>query len=337
MMRPPTVLSLIAITVASFLVPYLVFATSIRRTKPAESNRIVEASTFPQPEIWWKAAENLKGTGCEEDFVTDKITGPTTLGGHMYHIMYAIFLMPLRYQDNAKMLEIGLGCGMAYGAGASAKLWRRTLPNVELWEADVNAPCLQHHKKSLQEMGVHTLHGDQSSEETLKRWLHETGGGFDAIIDDGSHRNSDIMNTFDLLWPSLNAGGVYFLEDLHVGRATDATNPVENYEDTNGKRVVSEVMQAWIEQKLIVYPPLKFYHGGPVRGNDGGFEEDMNAWEATESNKRSIMIRELHPMPIDVAFVFCQAEACVIGKEPPKTEKLQSCANAEQSSGKDNS
>lgn len=82
-------------------------------------------------EVWWRAAANLKNVACNQDSVTDKVTGPSTIGGHMYHYMYAIFLMPLRYEENAKMLEIGLGCGMNYGAGASAKLWRSVLPNVE--------------------------------------------------------------------------------------------------------------------------------------------------------------------------------------------------------------
>jgi hypothetical protein len=63
--------------------------------------------------------------------------------------------------------------------------------------------------------------------------------------------------------------------------------------------------------------------------------EDHDSWEDNESNQRSILLRKLHPMPKDIAFVFCQDEACAIGKEPPYTEKLQSCANAEQSSGKD--
>ena len=52
--------------------------------------------------------------------------------------------MPLRSTPGAKMLEIGLGCGMKYGAGASANLWRVALPEVELWEAEINVcahPC----------------------------------------------------------------------------------------------------------------------------------------------------------------------------------------------------
>lgn len=37
---------------------------------------------------------------------------------------------------------------------------------------------------------------------------------FDVIIDDGSHRGRDQVKSYDLLWPSLNSGGIYFVEDL---------------------------------------------------------------------------------------------------------------------------
>lgn len=38
---------------------------------------------------------------------------------------------------------------------------------------------------------------------------------FDVIIDDGSHHSADVLATFRLLFPRLNPGGRYFIEDLH--------------------------------------------------------------------------------------------------------------------------
>mmetsp|Transcript_19122 Transcript_19122/g.28320 ORF Transcript_19122/g.28320 Transcript_19122/m.28320 type:complete len:130 (-) Transcript_19122:415-804(-) len=49
--------------------------------------------------------------------VTDKVTG------HTYEIMYGKFLLPYYHRKpNMKMLEIGLGCDMGYGPGASVAL-----------------------------------------------------------------------------------------------------------------------------------------------------------------------------------------------------------------------
>jgi hypothetical protein len=43
----------------------------------------------------------------------------------------------------------------------------------------------------------------------------------DVIVDDGSHQPADVRATFELLWPKLADGGLYFVEDLHnVGFGT---------------------------------------------------------------------------------------------------------------------
>jgi len=65
---------------------------------------------------------------------------------HTYDIMYGHFLLPLRDEKPPrprKMLEIGLGCTMAYGPGSSVRLWRGLLPHVELWEAEAHAACVE--------------------------------------------------------------------------------------------------------------------------------------------------------------------------------------------------
>lgn len=159
--------------------------------------------------------------------------------------------------------------------------------------------------------------------------MQESGGHFDAIIDDGSHLASDIMNTFDALWPHVNPGGVYFIEDLQIGRSFDSSpKGVETSEDTNGRRVVSDVMQAWVEQLLAPYPPRKLHNGAPVLDRAGNPIVDHKMWQDTPSNKIAIELRARHPLPPDVAFVFCQAEACAIGKQMPYKDRTQACRNA---------
>lgn len=51
------------------------------------------------------------------------------------------------------------------------------------------------------------------------------GGEFDIIIDDGSHIGTEQIATFNNLWPSLNPGGWYVVEDLFA-----AYDPVWNPE-----------------------------------------------------------------------------------------------------------
>ena len=77
---------------------------------------------------------DMRDASYELGVTTDKVTGAADPLGHEYHIMYGLFLIPvLKNAGRAtKMLEIGLGCAMNYGPGASALLWRKLLPKTEL-------------------------------------------------------------------------------------------------------------------------------------------------------------------------------------------------------------
>ena len=41
-------------------------------------------------------------------------------------------------------------------------------------------------------------------------------GGIDIVLDDGSHNMKDIIVSLESLFPMLNDGGVYMIEDLHT-------------------------------------------------------------------------------------------------------------------------
>ena len=54
---------------------------------------------------------------------------------------------------------------------------------------------------------------DATDGSALDRVLNDSK--FDIIVDDGSHHSSDINASFIELFPRLNPGGKYFIEDLH--------------------------------------------------------------------------------------------------------------------------
>jgi len=202
---------------------------------------------------------------------------------HEYQIMYGRFLLPYYYQNpNMKMLEIGLGCGMGYGPGMSVALHQKIFPNAELWEAEYDEKCVNLHRNGKLK-NINVLTGDQGNETVLDRWIKESGGNFDVIIDDGGHKNCQIWNSLKTLWPTLKSGGLYFIEDLHVGKY-DWTRDFTT-ESCDKNITVSEEMKEVVD--LLIY-----------RG-----EEDLID---------SVMKRDFHK---EVEFLFCQLEACVIGKK----------------------
>ena len=146
---------------------------------------------------------------------------------HTYALMYAEHLAPIRH-DPLKFLEIGLGCdmprhaeaGLAHGRkgngiGASVDLWRAYLPNAIIWFAEFNHRCVEIRRADLERRGLAgVVTGDQSNATVLKRWLSETGGAFDFIVDDGGHSSRQQFETLHGLWPGLLPGGKLVIEDL---------------------------------------------------------------------------------------------------------------------------
>lgn len=207
--------------------------------------------------------------------ITDKVTA------HMYQIMYGEFLLPYYYKHpTMKMLEIGLGCDMSYGPGASTEIWKKLFPLAEKWEAEYDARCVEANRDTSL-TGLNVLVGDQSDPDTLRKWITDSGGGFDVVIDDGGHTNCQIWTSFQALWPEVKKGGLYFIEDMQVARN-------KNYrlgtKTCNGENlIVPDKLKDMVDRLVYMY-----------------------------DKQRSLNF--LKPNPFDVESVFCQYEACVLRK-----------------------
>jgi hypothetical protein len=222
---------------------------------------------------------------------TDKVKAPKLnegkLTGHGYELAYGMFLEPAAAAAATrklpfKFLEIGLGCKMEYGPGASVKLWRSMLdfPSAQIWEADYDAACVAAVIKRGELDGVHTLTGDQADPAVLAEWVRTSGGGFDFVIDDGGHSNPMIANSFRALWPEVNPGGYYVMEDLMAGRLGSFGYPTDRHAS------MAVVVQDWIDQLII--------------------KEDDSALAGAAKAR--------HPLPPAVKFIMCIAKACIIAK-----------------------
>lgn len=106
--------------------------------------------------------------------------------------------------DPETILEIGIS------SGASMKMWREYLPEVDITAIEINPE--KFNRKKLESLNIDIIIGDQSDEKTLDN-IKKT---FDIIIDDGSHIVKDQIKSFETLWSKLNNGGFYVIEDLHT-------------------------------------------------------------------------------------------------------------------------
>src|SRR5450432_4049187 len=104
--------------------------------------------------------------------------GTDKVSTHKYHHMYQKYFEPMRDQP-LKMLEIGLGCDMNYGPGASYYTWLEYFPNVDLYYIEYDKACAE--KWASSTTGATIFSGDQADIPFLKDFLVQTGGNFDVI------------------------------------------------------------------------------------------------------------------------------------------------------------
>jgi hypothetical protein len=172
--------------------------------------------------------------------MTDKApsTGEFPWPSHVYHVAYDRFLGPFRAQAFS-MLEIGLGCDMPKGVGASTFVWRRFLPCANLTVLEFDRDCARKHESLVDAMIV----GDQSNVGDLTRAL-AARGPFDVIVDDGGHTMKQQITSLCKLFPSLPPGGIYVIEDLQ----TSFISSYQDYDTTSHQflaEVAGQLHRAW--------------------------------------------------------------------------------------------
>ncbi|KAK9419433.1 putative Methyltransferase domain-containing protein [Seiridium unicorne] len=138
---------------------------------------------------------------------TDKVTT------HHYWFMYDKHFPAIR-NKRLKMLEIGLGCDMVYGPGKSYYTWLEYFPNVDLYYMEYDAECAA--KWAAKTSDATIFAGDQADPAFLQKFIDESGGDFDIIIDDGGHTMNQQKVSFEALWKIVKPGGFYFVEDLQT-------------------------------------------------------------------------------------------------------------------------
>lgn len=130
---------------------------------------------------------------------------------HSYDKPYEFHFGALRDKP-IKLLEIGVGgYTNPEEGGASLRLWKEyfTNPESHIFSIDI------YEKQKIQEDRITIWQGSQSDPNFLSDVINEMGRP-DLIIDDGSHVQSDIITSFNVLFPRLKTGGIYVVEDLQT-------------------------------------------------------------------------------------------------------------------------
>ena len=146
--------------------------------------------------------------------------------GHGFTKYYIEHLSKLR-NKKINILEIG-----SY-SGASAAAFSKYFEFSKIFCLDVNISNFEFSSKNIQVFGL-----DISQEKMVNKFFDKIGAQrseqfFDIIIDDGSHKLSDILIGFKSLFNNLKKGGFYVIEDFKF------PNYFEHLNDVNHEKIDS--------------------------------------------------------------------------------------------------
>lgn len=116
-----------------------------------------------------------------------------------------------RYKDfPIKLFEIGVGgYNNRLEGGCSLRAWKEYFQKGEIFSIDTKD------KNSLQEPRITIRQGSQFDRPFLENFEKEFGP-FKFIIDDGSHINLHVIESFKILFPLLETRGIYVIEDIQT-------------------------------------------------------------------------------------------------------------------------
>ena len=111
--------------------------------------------------------------------------------------------------DIRSMVEIGvLRCG-------SLRLWKAWRPEAIVVGLDINPEAM-----ALKPDNCKLVIGSQDDPAALTEVVVRCGGSISAVVDDGSHCVDHMLASFRTLWPKIQPGGCYAMEDMRCTYCT---------------------------------------------------------------------------------------------------------------------
>lgn len=215
---------------------------------------------------------------------------------HWYAQHYEHHFRTIR-RKRLTVLEIGIG---GYedprSGGGSLRMWRTWFPNARIHGIDI---C----DKSAHAERRITIHQGSQTDLRFLASVIEKAGRPDIIIDDGSHRNSDVIATFRFLFPHLADDGFYAVEDTQTsywpgGNPTDPNDPLTSMgyfkslvDGLNWEEYFGDYQPDYFDTHVT---SIAFYHnlailkkGANTEGsNNRSWHQDTPEWKAISAGRK---------------------------------------------------
>jgi len=117
----------------------------------------------------------------------------------VYWDIYKHLFVDYDREQDIRILEIGVD------NGKGMELLKKVFPNCHICGIEIN--------ESLPSSTVGNIWVGSQTDTELLDSISEEEGPFDIVLDDASHMNEHQIITFKHLFPKLNPGGIYIIED----------------------------------------------------------------------------------------------------------------------------
>ena len=143
-----------------------------------------------------------------KNYSTDKISG------HKYHLIYDFFFKSL-YNQTGSLLEIGIQ------KGESLRMWHELFANMNIYGADMDSFSINDIQKQGDKLDRLTLLSNIKQGENIDELDKVDIPELRIVIDDASHYPPHQIETFNKLFPRLESGGLYIIEDIETSYWVD--------------------------------------------------------------------------------------------------------------------
>lgn len=147
----------------------------------------------------------------------------------VYWDIYKNIFKGFNLNKKINILEIGVDNGTGMQA------YQKIFPNSKICGIDI-LPVTSNIGK--------VYIGDQKDEKLLDIVNFENGP-FDIVIDDGSHQNRDQIKTFEYLFPKMNPGGIYIVEDIHTSYWSVCGGGYNSNSFVNYSKKLNDLINYW--------------------------------------------------------------------------------------------
>jgi hypothetical protein len=142
----------------------------------------------------WNSLEEM----CEA-FPTDKC-----MDGHNFVEIYDQIFAPMR-DSSMRFFEIGILNGVSH------LMWDEYFNDAKIFGIDI-----RDYAEKSKGSGIMTFVADQSNREDLSRFIDTSGGHFNVVLDDGGHAMDHQQVSLGYLFPQVEPGGMFIIEDIHT-------------------------------------------------------------------------------------------------------------------------